>query len=58
VHIARLHTAQTASRFELSAYSCLARRYETEEQAAEAKYTLHGFKITPTNAMTIAYAKK
>mmetsp|Transcript_10949 Transcript_10949/g.28170 ORF Transcript_10949/g.28170 Transcript_10949/m.28170 type:complete len:234 (-) Transcript_10949:339-1040(-) len=32
--------------------------YETEGQAAEAKYTLHGFKIDPTHAMSITYAKK
>lgn len=32
--------------------------YDTEGHAAEAKDTLHGFKLTPSNAMTIAYAKK
>lgn len=32
--------------------------YGTEAQAAPAKDTLQGFKLTPTNAMRITYAKK
>ena len=32
--------------------------FETDAQATEAKSSLGGFKITPTHAMKIAYAKK
>ena len=32
--------------------------FETEMQSSEAKNSLQGFKITPTCAMSIAYAKK
>lgn len=32
--------------------------FETDAQATEAKGSLAGFKITPTHAMKIAYAKK
>ena len=32
--------------------------FETELQSSEAKNSLQGFKITPTCAMSIAYAKK
>ena len=32
--------------------------FETELQSTEAKNSLQGFKITPTHAMNIAYAKK
>jgi len=32
--------------------------YESEDQAANAKDTLHNFKITPQNFMAIAFAKK
>ncbi|XP_064383956.1 U1 small nuclear ribonucleoprotein A-like [Halichondria panicea] len=32
--------------------------FDTELQSTEAKTSLQGFKITPTNAMTIAFAKK
>ena len=32
--------------------------FETEVQAGAAKDALQGFKITPTNAMKISFAKK
>ena len=32
--------------------------FESEVQSSEARHSLQGFKITPTNAMRIAYAKK
>jgi len=32
--------------------------YDTEDQAAVAKDTLHGFKLTPQLSMTVAFAKK
>lgn len=32
--------------------------FENEVQSSEARHSLQGFKITPTNAMRIAYAKK
>lgn len=32
--------------------------FESEHQASESRHSLQGFKITPTNAMKIAYAKK
>eukprot|EP00039_Didymoeca_costata_P019217 m.336677 g.336677 ORF g.336677 m.336677 type:complete len:220 (-) comp17924_c0_seq1:85-744(-) len=32
--------------------------YENEDNAAAAKYTLQGFKITPTNTLGISFAKK
>lgn len=32
--------------------------FESEIQAGTAKDALQGFKITPTNAMKITYAKK
>ncbi|XP_065901052.1 U1 small nuclear ribonucleoprotein A-like [Dysidea avara] len=32
--------------------------FENEGQAGEAKKNLHGFKITPSNAMKVTYAKK
>ena len=32
--------------------------FESEMQSTEAKSSLQGFKITPTHAMSIAYAKK
>lgn len=32
--------------------------FENAEQARSAKETLQGFKITPTNAMSITFARK
>lgn len=32
--------------------------FENELQSAEAKVALNGFKITPTHAMKISFAKK
>ena len=32
--------------------------YESEDQAASAKDTLHGFKLTPELSMTVVFAKK
>ena len=32
--------------------------FETETQSAAAKEALQGFKITPSNAMKISFAKK
>jgi len=32
--------------------------FDNEPQAGEAKKNLHGFKITPSNAMKVTYAKK
>ena len=32
--------------------------FDNEAQAGEAKKNLHGFKITPSNAMKVTYAKK
>ena len=32
--------------------------FDTDHQSSEARHSLQGFKITPTNAMKIAYAKK
>ncbi len=32
--------------------------FDNEVQSSEARHSLQGFKITPSNAMKIAYAKK